>query len=70
MIAAEERCFSAFLNSAEKDFRGIRGQVGAVENRIICFEDGRSKLAIDGAQLVQDVNNAHAVMPTLDCGAV
>ncbi len=31
-IATEERCFSAFLNSAEEDFRCVRGQVGAAHH--------------------------------------
>ncbi len=37
------------LNSAEKDFRGVPGQVGAAENSLVCFKDGRSRLAIDDA---------------------
>jgi hypothetical protein len=69
-IAAKECCFSPFLNSVEKDFRGIRGQVGAAENRIICFKESRSRLAIDGAQLVQDVDDVHAGVPTLDHGVI
>ncbi len=69
-IAAKERCFSAFFNFAQNDLRGIRGQVGAAESHIVRFEDSMSRLAIDGAQLVQDVNDAHAGMPNLDCGVI
>ncbi len=70
LIAAKEGCFSVFLNSVEKDLRGIGGQVGAAENRIAHFKDGRRRLAIDGAQLVQDVNDVHAGVPTLDRGVI
>ncbi len=69
-IAAKERCFSTIFNSAEKDFRGIRSQVWTAENRIICFKDGRDRLSVDGAQLVKDVNDAHASVPTLDRGVI
>jgi hypothetical protein len=42
-VAAKERCFCAFLNSAEKDFGGVCGQVGALENCIVCFKGGQQE---------------------------
>ncbi len=63
-VLAKERCFCAFPNLAEKDFRGVHGQVGAAENGIICYEDSRSRLDIDRAQLVKDIDDAHASVPT------
>ncbi len=69
-VATEERQFSAFLNLAEKDFMGVRGQVGAAENCIVCPKDGKSRLAVDCAQLVQDINDVHAGVPTLNIGVI
>jgi hypothetical protein len=69
-VAAEERHLCAFLNLAKIDFGGVCGQVGAAENGIVCLKDGQSRLAVDHAQLIQDINDAHASMPTLNCGVI
>jgi hypothetical protein len=45
-VAAKEPCLCVFLNLAEKDLRGIRGQVGVLENSIVCLKDSWSRLAI------------------------
>jgi hypothetical protein len=69
-VAAKECHLCAFLNLAKKDFGGIYGQVGAAENGIVCLEDNQRRLAIDCAQLIQYIYDAHAGMPTLNCGII
>jgi hypothetical protein len=65
-VAAEEGCLSTFFDLAKEEFTSIGSQVRDVEHCVVCLNDCRCRLAIDGAQLVQDVNDSHAGVPTLD----
>jgi hypothetical protein len=69
-VAAEERHLCTFLNLVEKDFGGVRSQVGAVENSIVCLKDSWHWLVVDRAELIYNIYDAHAGMPTLNCGVI
>jgi hypothetical protein len=69
-IAAQESHLSAFFDAREKDFGGSGGQVGAAKHSVNYLKHGRSRLTVDCAELIRNINHTHAGVPTLNGGVV
>jgi hypothetical protein len=51
-VVAKEGRLGTFFDSAKEDFGSAGGLVWAAEHCVVCFEDCRCRLVVDGAQLV------------------
>jgi hypothetical protein len=59
-IPAQESCLCAFLDATEEDLGGVGSQVGATKHGVIHLNHGQSRLTVDCAELIKNINCMYA----------